>query len=62
VLRNDANDCSARAISSASKGEQKTFRVRCLGLCREINVHLEVAAGDADLYAREDGAPSIVNR
>ena len=33
--------------------------VSCIGPCRQITAHLEVASGDADLYAREDRAPVI---
>ena len=46
-------------IAYAEKNSQKTYIVTCIGPCRQITAFLEVASGDADLYAREDRAPVI---
>ena len=43
---------SAKNITSANKGDQTIFLVTCLGACRDVGISLEVADGDADLYAR----------
>lgn len=39
-------------IPSAQKGDQSLYLVTCLGACRDVGISLEVATGDADLYAR----------
>ena len=46
-------------IPYAEKNSQTTYIVSCIGPCRQITAFLEVASGDADLYAREDRAPVI---
>ena len=43
---------SAENIASATKGNQTTYLVTCIGICRSISISLVVAEGDADLYAR----------
>jgi len=48
-------------ITSANKGDQTIFLVTCLGACRDVGISLEVADGDADLYAREGSPPKIQN-
>ena len=48
-------------LEDSEKGEQQTFRVSCIGYCRDTNVHLAVQSGDADLYAREGEPPKIEN-
>ncbi len=52
---------SDREIERGAKGEMTTYLVSCLGHCRDVHVHLEVEAGDADLYAREGTPPKIEN-
>jgi len=50
-------------IASANKGDTNLYLVSCIGAggCRDIGINLQVATGDADLYAREDAAPKIAN-
>ena len=43
---------SAKNIASATKGNQTTYLVTCIGTCRSITISLVVVEGDADLYAR----------
>ena len=50
-----------REIANAVKGDATTYLVTCHGFCRDVNVHLEVSSGDADLYAREEAPPAIEN-
>ena len=50
-----------KKIDYMTKGDAKTYKVTCIGFCRDINVHLEVSSGDGDLYAKEDGVPKIEN-
>ena len=42
----------AMNITSANKGDKKIYLVSCLAACRDVRISLEVADGDADLYAR----------
>lgn len=48
-------------IASATKGNQTTYLVTCIGTCRSITISLMVAEGDADLYAREEEPPKVDN-
>jgi len=48
-------------IASATKGNQTTYLVTCIGTCRSITISLVVVEGDADLYAREEEPPKVEN-
>jgi len=48
-------------IPSANKGDTTLYQVTCWGACNDIGIRVEVASGDADLYAREGSPPIIQN-
>lgn len=50
-----------KTIPRAAKGDETVYTVSCIGACRDVGISLEVADGDADLYAREAGPPKIQN-
>ncbi len=61
VLIHYTNFIEVKMLPNAPKDHQATFMVNCLGPCRDINIHLTVESGDADLYAKEDEPPKIEN-
>ena len=44
-------------IGDSPGGATKTFRITCLGACRDINATIEVDSGNPDLYAEEGKPP-----
>eukprot|EP00096_Caligus_rogercresseyi_P012630 TRINITY_DN5353_c0_g1_i1.p1 TRINITY_DN5353_c0_g1~~TRINITY_DN5353_c0_g1_i1.p1 ORF type:complete len:227 (+),score=52.71 TRINITY_DN5353_c0_g1_i1:229-909(+) len=49
-----------KTISTLAKGDKRKYKVDCIGTCF-IQVEMKVESGDADLYAKEDGVPEILN-
>ena len=48
-------------IGDAAENTTKTFLVKCQGQCKNINVTVNVDAGDPDLFVSENKLPKIGN-
>ena len=45
-----------------SKGDIKVYKITCHGnICRDVSLQLRISRGDADLYAKEDRPPKIMD-